>query len=68
MKSQSGKTILLVKDEALSAMEVVRKTEAVNSYGYIVKDCAETVLLGSIKMAFRRVSTLSRMRVLVCPW
>ncbi len=33
--------------------EVVRKTEAVTSYGYIVKDCAETVLIASIKMAFR---------------
>ncbi|MFC1669745.1 PAS domain S-box protein [Spirochaetota bacterium] len=33
--------------------EVVEKTEGITSYGYIVKDSGETVLVASIKMAFR---------------
>jgi PAS domain S-box-containing protein len=33
--------------------EVVEKTEGITSYGYIVKNSGETVLLTSIKMAFR---------------
>lgn len=33
--------------------EVVKKTEGITSYGYIVKNSGETVLLASIKMAFR---------------
>ena len=33
--------------------EVVQKTEGITSYGYIVKNSGETVLLASIKMAFR---------------
>lgn len=33
--------------------EVVEKTEGITSYGYIVKNCGETVLVASIKMAFR---------------
>jgi PAS domain S-box-containing protein len=33
--------------------EVVEKTEGITSYGYIVKDSGETVLLASIKMAFK---------------
>src|SRR6056297_38241 len=33
--------------------EVVEKTEGISSYGYIVKNSGETVLLASIKMAFR---------------
>lgn len=33
--------------------EVVAKTEGITSYGYIVKDSGETVLVASIKMAFR---------------
>lgn len=32
---------------------VVEKTEGITSYGYIVKNSGETVLLASIKMAFR---------------
>ena len=32
---------------------VVRRTEGITSYGYIVKNTGETVLLASIKMAFR---------------
>lgn len=33
--------------------EVVEKTEGISSYGYIVKNSGETVMLASIKMAFR---------------
>jgi PAS domain S-box-containing protein len=33
--------------------QVVEKTEGISSYGYIVKNSGETVLLASIKMAFR---------------
>src|SRR6056297_2487453 len=33
--------------------EVVKKTEGITSYGYIVKNSGETVLLASIRMAFR---------------
>ncbi len=32
---------------------VVEKTEGISSYGYIVKNSGETVLIASIKMAFR---------------
>lgn len=33
--------------------QVVEKTEGITSYGYIVKNSGETVLLASIRMAFR---------------
>lgn len=33
--------------------EIVRQTEGITSYGYIVKHSGETVLLASIRMAFR---------------
>ncbi|NBB89791.1 MAG: PAS domain S-box protein [Spirochaetes bacterium] len=33
--------------------EVVEKTEGITSYGYILKNSGETVLLASIRMAFR---------------
>lgn len=33
--------------------EIVRRTEGITSYGYIVKNSGETVLLASIRMAFR---------------
>lgn len=33
--------------------EIVEKTEGITSYGYIVKDSGETVLIASVKMAFR---------------
>ena len=36
-----------------TAPEVVEKTEGITSYGYIVKNSGETVLLASIRMAFR---------------
>lgn len=33
--------------------EIVEKTEKITSYGYVVKNSGETVLLASIKMAFK---------------
>jgi PAS domain S-box-containing protein len=33
--------------------EVVEKTEGITSYGYIVKNTGETVMMASVKMAFR---------------
>ncbi len=33
--------------------EIVEKTEKITSYGYVVKDSGETVLIASIKMAFK---------------
>ena len=36
--------------------EMVKKTEGITSYGYIVKDSGPTVLISSIKMAFRLFS------------
>ena len=33
--------------------EIIRKTEDITSYGYIVKNSGETVLIASVKMAFR---------------
>jgi CheY-like chemotaxis protein len=33
--------------------EIVEKTEGISSYGYIVKNSGETVLIASLKMAFR---------------
>lgn len=33
--------------------EIVEKTEGITSYGYIVKNSGETVLLASLRMAFR---------------
>ncbi len=33
--------------------DIVRKTEGITSYGYVVKDSGDTVLLAAIRMAFR---------------
>lgn len=40
--------------------EIVEKTERITSYGYVVKNTGETVLLASIKMAFRLYQAHSR--------
>lgn len=42
--------------------EIVEKTEGITSYGYIVKDSGETVLIASIKMAFRLFDALTKER------
>ncbi len=41
---------------------VVERTEGITSYGYIVKNSGETVLLASIKMAFRLFSARAELR------
>ena len=41
---------------------IVEKTEKITSYGYVVKDSGETVLLTSIKMAFRLYDAKRRER------
>lgn len=40
--------------------EVVEKAEAVTSYGYVVKSSGETVILASIRMAFRLFEARTR--------
>ncbi len=42
--------------------EVVEKTEGITSYGYIVKNSGETVLIASIKMAFRLFDATTKLR------
>ncbi len=42
--------------------EVVEKTEGITSYGYIVKNSGETVLLASIRMAFRLYDAHCRLK------
>ncbi len=49
----SHRDIPLVFLSSHTEPEVVLKTEGITSYGYIVKNSGETVLLASIKMAFR---------------
>ena len=40
--------------------EVVAKTEKITSYGYIVKDSGETVIMASIRMAYRLFESKKR--------
>jgi len=40
--------------------EIVEKTEGITSYGYIVKDSGETVLLASLKMAFKLYESIKK--------
>jgi len=42
--------------------EVVQKTEQITSYGYVVKDSGETVLITSIKMAFKLFDAHQRLK------
>jgi PAS domain S-box-containing protein len=57
--TQAAEIILAKRDLPLIFLsshtepEVVEKTEGITSYGYVVKGSGETVLLASIKMAFR---------------
>jgi len=50
---QTKKDIPVVFLSSHTEPEVVEKTEGITSYGYIVKNSGETVILASIKMAFR---------------
>ena len=57
--TQAAERILRQRDLPLiflsshAEREVVEKTEGITSYGYIIKNSGETVLIASIKMAFR---------------
>jgi PAS domain S-box-containing protein len=42
--------------------EITEKTERITSYGYVVKDSGETVLIASIKMAFRLYEAHRRLK------
>jgi len=42
--------------------DIVSKTEGISSYGYIVKNSGKTVLLASIKMAFRLLEARNGLR------
>ena len=49
----ANREIPLIFLSSHSEKEVVDKTEGITSYGYIVKNSGETVLVASIRMAFR---------------
>lgn len=49
----AGRDIPVVFHSSHTEPEVVEKTEGITSYGYIVKSSGETVLIASIKMAYR---------------
>lgn len=57
--TESAKQILSLRNLPLIFLsshverEIVEKTEGITSYGYIVKNSGETVLIASIKMAFK---------------
>jgi len=57
--TEAAKTILASHDlpvifhSSHTEPQVVERTEGITSYGYIVKNSGETVLLASIKMAFK---------------
>ncbi len=48
-----GRDIPVVFLSSHTEPEVVEKTEKITSYGYVVKNTGETVLVASIKMAFK---------------
>lgn len=64
--TEAASQILAIRDLPLIFLsshtepEIVQKTEGISSFGYIVKDSEETVLIASIKMAFRLFSTRLR--------
>lgn len=43
--------------------EIVNKTEEITSYGYILKDSSETVLIASIKMAFKLFDSKEKLKL-----
>jgi PAS domain S-box-containing protein len=49
----AGRDLPLVFLSSHTEPEVVARTEAITSYGYILKNSAETVLIASIKMALK---------------
>jgi PAS domain S-box-containing protein len=64
--TEAAKTILGIRElpvvflSSHTEPEVVEKTEGVTSFGYIVKNSGETVMLASIKMAFRLFDSRQR--------
>ncbi len=66
--TEAAERILEVRDIPIvflsshTEAEVVEKTEGISSYGYIVKNSGETVLLASIRMAFRLFVSRERER------
>lgn len=65
--TKAGQEILKVKDIPLlflsshTEKEIVEKTEQITSYGYVVKDSNDVVLLASIKMAFKLYDANTRL-------
>ena len=57
--AEAARRILRVKEIPIlflsshTESDIVKKTEEISSYGYLVKSAGETVLLASIRMAFR---------------
>ncbi len=57
--TEAARTILSFRDVPVVFLsshtepEIVEKTEKITSYGYVVKNSGETVLIASLKMAFR---------------
>jgi len=49
----AGRNVPIAFLSAHTEPEVVERTEQITSYGYIVKDSGDTVLLASVRMAFR---------------
>ena len=66
--TEAAEAILKEKDipilflSSYTQPEVVEKTEKITSYGYVVKDSGETVLLASIKMAFKLYESHQKLR------
>jgi PAS domain S-box-containing protein len=66
--TEAAERILRVHDLPLvflsshTEREVVEKTEGITSYGYIVKNSGEMVLIASIKMAFRLFDSNRQLR------
>ncbi|MFB5649761.1 PAS domain S-box protein [Leptospira wolffii] len=66
--TQAALKILQVRDIPIVFLsshtepEVVAKTEKITSYGYVVKDSGENVLLASIKMAFQLYESHLRLK------
>ena len=65
---EAARRILALRDlplvflSAHTEPQVVESTEGISSYGYIVKNSGETVLLASIRMAFRLFAARQELR------
>ncbi|HRZ28436.1 MAG TPA: PAS domain S-box protein [Spirochaetota bacterium] len=67
--TQAGAIILTHRDIPLLFLsshtepEIVERTEKITSYGYVVKNTGETVLMASIKMAFKLHEANRKLRI-----